>query len=405
MQEVNFIGRSRSERLLDRIYNHQSQQLRKIGVKPAYRKKRRSTVDKRKEEPKKPQSRESVTLLAALDRISPHLSNGQKFGKAMDLALELAKSSLDEESSDKFLEIALKICSSEFCCAAASRNSVAGFMKLLLLRSHRRDFQRIDQTGDSDVPLLYDANKSRLIECLAIRGYVQNLLHTDDTYELSGLCEILITVFERIVNECENAKHGLNEDAEESNTKRRKTDNAVEIGSEESASQDPAAESASQDAAAESASQDAAAESASQDPSDSEEEESHVSPEEADGEELEVSEPSGVPMPSREKLAAMKVKNLIAALGGLFASRTKPWARSSVERVFSTIYRQRNVFEPEEEQQIDMWQAALKCKKGASKLGDVLRIGEAANPVIDAREEKISTVHGSSIWSAKQTGI
>ncbi|PFH34405.1 hypothetical protein BESB_075570 [Besnoitia besnoiti] len=91
-------------------------------------------------------------------------------------------------------------------------------------------------------------------------------------------------------------------------------------------------------------------------------------------------------------------------LATIFSYRGLSWARASIEQLFQHVYLHRSSFSESDQDQISLWQAQLKVPhKTATKI-TALGIGEAAHPVQDGRDERISTVHGSVVWSAKQMG-
>lgn len=113
-------------------------------------------------------------------------------------------------------------------------------------------------------------------------------------------------------------------------------------------------------------------------------------------------------VPKRAELRRIQQDVLFEGLAVAFKYYQIPWARSAVETFFQEAYYAREeVFDdPSRCVKIVEWQAQIKkVKAGGKTFGAVLGIGEAANPVKDGRDTRISTVHGSAIWSAKQTGL
>nr|PIM00707.1 hypothetical protein TGCOUG_314540 [Toxoplasma gondii COUG] len=94
----------------------------------------------------------------------------------------------------------------------------------------------------------------------------------------------------------------------------------------------------------------------------------------------------------------------IDCLATVFTYRSFSWARASIEQLFQHVYLHRSIFSESDQGQISLWQAQLKVAHKSAMNITALGIGEAAHPVQDGRDERISTVHGSIVWSAKQMG-
>ncbi|PHJ22571.1 hypothetical protein CSUI_003575 [Cystoisospora suis] len=95
---------------------------------------------------------------------------------------------------------------------------------------------------------------------------------------------------------------------------------------------------------------------------------------------------------------------LMECLATVFSYRNQTWARASIEQLFQHIYLNRSILSASDQGQAGLWQAQLKAPQKVSANVTALSIGEASVPVQDGRDERISTVHGSVIWSAKQMG-
>ncbi|CBZ55335.1 conserved hypothetical protein [Neospora caninum Liverpool] len=110
-----------------------------------------------------------------------------------------------------------------------------------------------------------------------------------------------------------------------------------------------------------------------------------------------------LPLKKSELLNLMRCF-FIDCLATVFTYRNLSWARASIEQLFQHVYLHRSIFTESDQGQISLWQAQLKVAHKTATNITALGIGEAAHPVQDGRDERISTVHGSIVWSAKQMG-
>eukprot|EP00922_Rhytidocystis_sp_ex-Travisia-forbesii_P064738 GHVS01096153.1.p1 GENE.GHVS01096153.1~~GHVS01096153.1.p1 ORF type:complete len:533 (+),score=116.44 GHVS01096153.1:163-1761(+) len=108
------------------------------------------------------------------------------------------------------------------------------------------------------------------------------------------------------------------------------------------------------------------------------------------------------------RLLALRRQFVFECLHASFRYHQTSWAKASVEGLFQQVYLDREIFDTSQQEQISTWQAEIKAKhKGSNKFHHVSTygIGEAKNPVRDGRDERISTMHGSVVWSSKQMGL
>lgn len=111
-------------------------------------------------------------------------------------------------------------------------------------------------------------------------------------------------------------------------------------------------------------------------------------------------------LPDDFEIFQMKTKAFVRCLSKLYDFINIPWAKTSVENLFYQVYIKKHIFEKDHEMVIEKLQLSIKSKINKTKTKEdthtVLSIGETVNPVVDARSEKIVSLHGSHIWSNKQ---
>ncbi|CRG98132.1 conserved Plasmodium protein, unknown function [Plasmodium gallinaceum] len=111
-------------------------------------------------------------------------------------------------------------------------------------------------------------------------------------------------------------------------------------------------------------------------------------------------------LPSDYEIFKIKRNAFVKCLSNLFHFINIAWAKTSVESLFQDVYLKKKCFDICDEIIIENLQSSIKANinKRKSKYDSphLLSIGESLNPVIDARDEKIISIHGSHIWSNKQ---
>ncbi|SOV74076.1 conserved Plasmodium protein, unknown function [Plasmodium sp. gorilla clade G3] len=111
-------------------------------------------------------------------------------------------------------------------------------------------------------------------------------------------------------------------------------------------------------------------------------------------------------LPNEYQIFKMKRKAFVKCLSNLYHFINIKWAKTSVESLLHDVYIKKFMFETCDEIIIENIQSSIKTNlnKRASKFesSHVLSIGESLNPVVDARDEKIVSIHGSHVWSNKQ---
>eukprot|EP00922_Rhytidocystis_sp_ex-Travisia-forbesii_P061812 GHVS01091547.1.p1 GENE.GHVS01091547.1~~GHVS01091547.1.p1 ORF type:complete len:584 (-),score=188.57 GHVS01091547.1:545-2230(-) len=112
--------------------------------------------------------------------------------------------------------------------------------------------------------------------------------------------------------------------------------------------------------------------------------------------------------PTGSLLLSLRRQFIFECLHAAFRYHQTSWAKASVEGLFQQAYLDRDIFDRSQQEQITTWQGEIKAKhKGSNKFHNVSAygIGEAKNPVRDGRDDRISTLHGSIVWSSKQMGL
>ncbi|CRG98548.1 conserved Plasmodium protein, unknown function [Plasmodium relictum] len=111
-------------------------------------------------------------------------------------------------------------------------------------------------------------------------------------------------------------------------------------------------------------------------------------------------------LPNGYEIFKVKRNAFVKCLSNLFHFINIPWARTSVESLFQDVYLKKKIFDLCDEMLIENLQSSIKAyinkRKHKYDSPHLLSIGESLNPVVDARDEKIISIHGSHIWSNKQ---
>ncbi|CAG9483210.1 conserved Plasmodium protein, unknown function [Plasmodium vivax] len=111
-------------------------------------------------------------------------------------------------------------------------------------------------------------------------------------------------------------------------------------------------------------------------------------------------------LPSDYELFKIKRSAFVKCMSKVFHFIHVKWASTLVESLLLDVYFKKHIFDTCDEILIEKLQSAAKGnmnkRKTPTHSPHVLSIGESLNPVVDARAEKIVSLHGSHVWSTKQ---
>ncbi|UKK02697.2 hypothetical protein MACK_002792 [Theileria orientalis] len=108
-------------------------------------------------------------------------------------------------------------------------------------------------------------------------------------------------------------------------------------------------------------------------------------------------------LPTRDELLSLQLKAFVRTLGVVFCFFEFPWSKSSLVPLFSLVYLKRHVFEEADQSRISTWQSHINARKSkGAKSIMVQSIGESSFEVRDGRDEKVTSVHGSQVWTDRQ---
>ncbi|SBT70349.1 conserved Plasmodium protein, unknown function [Plasmodium malariae] len=111
-------------------------------------------------------------------------------------------------------------------------------------------------------------------------------------------------------------------------------------------------------------------------------------------------------LPNEYEIFKMKRTAFVKCLSNLFHFININWARTLVESLLQDVYLKKYIFDGCDEIIIENLQSLVKAnmnkRKNKHEQSKVLSIGESLNPVVDARDEKIVSLHGTHVWSNKQ---
>ncbi|CAA9986469.1 conserved Plasmodium protein, unknown function [Plasmodium knowlesi strain H] len=111
-------------------------------------------------------------------------------------------------------------------------------------------------------------------------------------------------------------------------------------------------------------------------------------------------------LPDDYELFKIKRSAFVKCMSKVFNFIHVKWASTLVESLLLDVYFKRHIFDTCDEIVIEKLQSAAKVNMNKRKISThsphVLSIGESLNPVVDARAEKIVSLHGSHVWSTKQ---
>ncbi|CEM01969.1 unnamed protein product [Vitrella brassicaformis CCMP3155] len=413
-QSAQLIGRSRAERLLDRLYHHQSKELRKrqreqgaaAGVNEAL-KRQRLAIPAPAAPVKKPRSEPvAQTPVDALAKIVTYAQHRQKFPKAMELLIKLTKDHMTAETKGYFLTGIGRIMAHNH-----ATSSPEGRPRVIQL--FEQELLPKTKSGDGGGEPFFGELEREFVEILAIAAVHHNKLFTDDTYQFTTSLSRLKAVFEALEPYTQTEIEEMVDDDEQ---EQQEAEQKVEGRAEgEGAEGEPAPQEHRSAPVTVKKEQDEEPSSAGDGPVDAAASSAAVKPEEQDndsefGSSFAAAAPSSHALlewsaPSRDELCMMKRLYFFNALSTIFTYRHKSWARTAVEHLFQQVYLKRSLFSPAEQEQISSWQSDIKTHKKQGPSVGALGIGEAADPVRDAREERLSTAHGSGVWAAKQFGL
>nr|PVC50859.1 hypothetical protein MACL_00001971 [Theileria orientalis] len=108
-------------------------------------------------------------------------------------------------------------------------------------------------------------------------------------------------------------------------------------------------------------------------------------------------------LPTRDELLSLQLKAFVRTLGVVFCFFEFPWSKSSLVPLFGLVYLKRHVFEEADQSRISTWQSHINANKSkGAKTITVQSIGESSFEVRDGRDEKVTSVHGSQVWTDRQ---
>ncbi|ANQ06083.1 Uncharacterized protein PCOAH_00005890 [Plasmodium coatneyi] len=111
-------------------------------------------------------------------------------------------------------------------------------------------------------------------------------------------------------------------------------------------------------------------------------------------------------LPDDYELFKIKRSAFVKCMSKVFNFIHVKWASTLVESLLLDVYFKKHIFDTCDEIVIEKLQSAAKVnmnkRKNSTHSPHVLSIGESLNPVVDARAEKIVSLHGSHVWSTKQ---
>lgn len=395
-QTAQLVGRSRNERLLDRIYNRQSRVLR-----DAERQKRREALkaariaaaararDMKKEEgsPKTepdakrikvegeeesssagppPKVVETGSVITSLIRFA---SSKVKLPKVTKLALQLVEAGYLDKEPAAFLDLLASLAYSPAVAVVPEvRPSI-----ITLCRKIRSAFLSEEDTSPSlptsleqlpvdpdalDAVLSQTVSHSDWVKILCITPLWHNLLMTDDTYQFHQAL-VHIDAFTKGLPSVSDVEVVSVTDQEREALEARRVV-ATTVKQEEDAA-------------------------------------------------LPASTASSRPpyLPTRAVAYEIQREAISQLLGTVHAYAKVRWARAAVTQYFQYLYLHRaKLFHPSDRTRVEQYQASIWS--GAVREGrvhDPLLVGQSARPIKDGREDKIVAVHGAAVWSAKQAGL
>ncbi|SCL93956.1 conserved Plasmodium protein, unknown function [Plasmodium berghei] len=111
-------------------------------------------------------------------------------------------------------------------------------------------------------------------------------------------------------------------------------------------------------------------------------------------------------IPNEYEIYKIKRNAFVKCLSHLINFINLNWAKTLVESLLQDVYLKKYIFDTCDEIIIENLQSTVKSninkRKNKHDSYHVLSIGESLNPIKDAREEKIVSLHGSHVWSNKQ---
>ncbi|KAF8822910.1 hypothetical protein IE077_002050 [Cardiosporidium cionae] len=430
--EAQYVGRSRADRLLDRAYNSQKKQLRatldstcknnSLGKRKfSQPNKTEPVVKKIKPEDKtgvslKPApSTTSKSAIEALQEIvSKHLRSRNKFPKAVQLVRMLLDGlHMNRENKPYFLHALECIARSDSCTSSEdARSHVIDLFENGLKPYERSAHASIDRTKypissefsnelNQECSILLKSNEGELynsddtkaviekspcsssassnpqiteetvlddhekyfLDILRLRAVLHNKVRTDDTFQFTNIVNKLKAIFLDICSATVQEESNSIDDGGEAN----RNVQSDYIASKDSCTTSVARKTTTQG-----------------------------------NDCLTFSEIESSKMLDRQRLKNLKMFFFFEILPTIFAHQSHVISDLTLGIILIKLFK--DIFSFHQCQQISEWQSALKMKHKVSQSVKALAIGETLNPVRDSREERISTIHGSAVWSAKQTG-
>eukprot|EP01068_Selenidium_serpulae_P005015 Selendium_serpulae@DN3833_c0_g1_i1.p1 len=440
-ENAQLLGRTKSERTLDGIFNRQTTELRRgerpvdsSGAREANRRQRaalQALREAKRQKLERPTRERSVAeSLDALTAFVKKAQSAQKFPNIVKMMNTLfSEEHMAFENRLHYLQAAFELGSCPFVDSNvdARQDVMQLFMRLekyapAKFESWSLSYQLQSKATDSAQPSWrFKKAEWRLIEALRIATVLHNGLKTDDTYHFNDALRKLRTAFDREIEQKTDPDHMEVSDSSDDEDFTPPAD-AVKPADGFQASSDEAAvpaPGAGDPQSALSESLPPTAGGASDEPCTIEGDGREDG--QAGGEVQEDAARGATPaehewlLPTREDIDALRIKNMMDCLKTVCSYRKMSWAKTHVDAFFLHIFLSRHkLFEPSSEYcdmieklqaEIKSHKATISVEKGRADGGTPHGILEPANPVRDGREEKIVTTHGSAIWSAKQLGL
>ncbi|KAH0473394.1 MAG: uncharacterized protein KVP18_004665 [Porospora cf. gigantea A] len=123
------------------------------------------------------------------------------------------------------------------------------------------------------------------------------------------------------------------------------------------------------------------------------------------GEDVLEDEPEQREAERRADLRRLRQQLYVTGLQVALSFKSVRWARPGVSSLMRESYLKRNAFEQPQRAAVEQSQAAMSQSTAGSRVAEVTEAGRSQTPVIDGRQERLTFVHGSEVWSAKQAGL
>ncbi|KAH0473594.1 MAG: hypothetical protein KVP17_002100 [Porospora cf. gigantea B] len=107
----------------------------------------------------------------------------------------------------------------------------------------------------------------------------------------------------------------------------------------------------------------------------------------------------------RADLRRLRQQLYVAGLQVALSFKSVRWARPGVSALMKESYLKREAFDQPQRSAVEQAQTLMRESTAGSRVGQVTEAGRSQAPVIDGRQERLTFVHGSEVWSAKQAGL